>query len=604
MKELKRILVFVMLVCMASCSKNIEENQVDFESNQISEPRSELCGDIPELCVNGQLVALPDGPIELPDLGFKIPNDSNNRFIVKKGQNSFYIQKIESFRNSNSILVASHEGTYVYSNVKDSYLRKFGVQSTTHPRVFNEFLEVKNQNVFSDINAVLAFENSKHEFDKTFSINLPILTDDDVEGLARIDYCKFVFARTIDRFWEYLIDETSSPSTNENIAKAIENALEGCKTSERCESCPDPQCTVNTLINDPAFSGNTIAVTKLKKEFAKLNFELSDEEELFLDNNTSIAEDAFDYYNDVFSECKECDAIAKSTSESLIKLMNEGIFDLDFDDPLFNSAIVEEFGAECVTPLFAPMLAAQVAIEKVLLKQDNPSWSEEKINRRAYMTALGILMLEKIHLNLDLIGLIPGAGEIADVSNGVIYSIEGKGVDAALSFSSAIPITGWVSTGSKFAYRAVTTASGGKTTLKIIIDGAGKATFGSRSQLRRVLGLCKGDGKHAHHIFSWVAGGGHDLVQFASKKFGFHLNEIANGIGVIAWRNQPNHHIYDSKLVTLLNDLKTKLIADFGSLEAVPKFDMEQALKGLQDCIRANIINNPSLHLNDLDLNC
>ncbi|TQR19176.1 hypothetical protein [Psychrobacillus vulpis] len=52
---------------------------------------------------------------------------------------------------------------------------------------------------------------------------------------------------------------------------------------------------------------------------------------------------------------------------------------------------------------------------------------------------------------LDLAGLIPGVGEIAEGVNGIIYSFRGDATNAALSFGAMIPFLGWASTGGKFA---------------------------------------------------------------------------------------------------------------------------------------------------------
>jgi hypothetical protein len=276
----------------------------------------------------------------------------------------------------------------------------------------------------------------------------------------------------------------------------------------------------------------------------------------------------------------------------------------DPNSPAYLAILNEVAGVECVGPFYTIMLNAEIAIQKVLIKAENPTWSDTQVATWAYMKATGKMLLEKVHLTLDVVGLVPGAGEIADISNGVIYTLEGDGINAGLSYAGAIPFAGWASTGTKWAYKTVNTVSGGKTTLNIIIDNTGKATFGDRNQLRNILGLCKGDGKQAPHIFSWVAGGGHELIQFAAKKHGFHLNELANGIGVAAWRNQPNHNLYDLNLKTKLTNLQDELIDEFGSLDNVPASELATRLKALQDCIREIIIANPTLHLNNLDLNC
>jgi RHS repeat-associated protein len=53
------------------------------------------------------------------------------------------------------------------------------------------------------------------------------------------------------------------------------------------------------------------------------------------------------------------------------------------------------------------------------------------------------------HAVLDVAGLIPVVGEVADVANGVWYAAEGNYVDAALSFASAIPVAGYGATAVK-----------------------------------------------------------------------------------------------------------------------------------------------------------
>jgi len=58
--------------------------------------------------------------------------------------------------------------------------------------------------------------------------------------------------------------------------------------------------------------------------------------------------------------------------------------------------------------------------------------------------------LDFIQTGLDVVGLIPVVGEVADGINGVIYSARGDVVNAGLSFSAMIPVVGWASTGGKF----------------------------------------------------------------------------------------------------------------------------------------------------------
>ena len=59
-----------------------------------------------------------------------------------------------------------------------------------------------------------------------------------------------------------------------------------------------------------------------------------------------------------------------------------------------------------------------------------------------------------IQTSLDIIGLIPGFGELADLLNGTIYTIRGDYVNAGFSYGAAIPFVGWGATAGKFANKA------------------------------------------------------------------------------------------------------------------------------------------------------
>ncbi|MER7335705.1 MULTISPECIES: polymorphic toxin-type HINT domain-containing protein [unclassified Micromonospora] len=54
------------------------------------------------------------------------------------------------------------------------------------------------------------------------------------------------------------------------------------------------------------------------------------------------------------------------------------------------------------------------------------------------------------HATLDVVGLVPVVGEVADVANGIWYLAEGNYVDAGLSMSSAIPLAGYGASAVKF----------------------------------------------------------------------------------------------------------------------------------------------------------
>ncbi|MCW3845516.1 hypothetical protein ONA70_36190, partial [Micromonospora yasonensis] len=62
------------------------------------------------------------------------------------------------------------------------------------------------------------------------------------------------------------------------------------------------------------------------------------------------------------------------------------------------------------------------------------------------------------HAALDIAGMVPVVGEVADVANGIWYAAEGDYVNAAFSLASAIPLAGNVATAAKWGKRGVEAA--------------------------------------------------------------------------------------------------------------------------------------------------
>ena len=68
-------------------------------------------------------------------------------------------------------------------------------------------------------------------------------------------------------------------------------------------------------------------------------------------------------------------------------------------------------------------------------------------------------VLDGVQLGLDVVGLIPGFGEVADGVNALIYLGRGDNVNAALSVAAMVPVAGWVATGGKLAKKAIKTVN-------------------------------------------------------------------------------------------------------------------------------------------------
>jgi hypothetical protein len=74
---------------------------------------------------------------------------------------------------------------------------------------------------------------------------------------------------------------------------------------------------------------------------------------------------------------------------------------------------------------------------------------------------------------LDVVGLVPGFGEVADGINALIYTARGDYVNAGLSAAAMIPFAGWAATGGKFVSKAVklSDAKGALKQVHNILDG-------------------------------------------------------------------------------------------------------------------------------------
>lgn len=81
---------------------------------------------------------------------------------------------------------------------------------------------------------------------------------------------------------------------------------------------------------------------------------------------------------------------------------------------------------------------------------------------------IGTKVLDGLQVGLDVAGLIPGFGEIADLANAGISAARGDFVGAGLSLAAAIPFAGWLATGAKGVKRGVDMAqAGSKATSKV-----------------------------------------------------------------------------------------------------------------------------------------
>lgn len=285
------------------------------------------------------------------------------------------------------------------------------------------------------------------------------------------------------------------------------------------------------------------------------------------------------------AEQSQGDAFNLVNLSILVNKSNENLFEESFStslDPYLDLDITN------LPPDTSPNLfGVTIFLNYVKLRQINPEWSRTKCVWEASK--------DIIHLSLDAFGLIPVGGEIADLVNGTLYTIEGEGLNATLSYTSAIPIVGWATAGTKFGLKVINTASTISTKVKLVWKITGTTIeFGNRAQLRKVLGLVVGNPLVAHHIIPW-AQQGHKLIQRAAKSANaFHMNEALNGIPLSTLVHNGSHAHYDGIIVQKMDDF----------IILYPNATPDQCYTQLMIIIqqaKTAILNNPNTPINLLN---
>ncbi len=184
---------------------------------------------------------------------------------------------------------------------------------------------------------------------------------------------------------------------------------------------------------------------------------------------------------------------------------------------------------------------------------------------------------------------------MADLTNGIIYTLEGDGINATLSFAATIPIAGWAATGAKIAKRSIVALNGSKRILYLKKTINGVIDFGDRGLLRDVLGLATGDARQAHHLIPWEKGPSL-LVQKASAA-GFHLNEIVNGIPLTKIQHNGSHRIYSDLIENKLNALWIQ----YGGTN-MTALTADGVVRNLANQIKTWIVAHPNESINNIIL--
>lgn len=273
----------------------------------------------------------------------------------------------------------------------------------------------------------------------------------------------------------------------------------------------------------------------------------------------------------------------------VIEAQKQGKIDSNIDE-VFLESVSSYVEVSMVDPVVTAQLVTYYNIQCAVLKYKHPTWTKRKIK---FMAAL-----EFVHIGLDIFGLVPVGGEVADMINGTLYTLTDDDVNAAFSFASAVPGAGWAAVGVKYSIKLKTASVLGTKVLltwKVLADGT--IYFGSnntcRAQLRKALGMVVGNLNQAHHIIP-LNKQTKSIVQKAAKSGNaFHLNEALNGIPLSTAVHNGSNANYDLVIQTKFDQ--------FNASNATPD-ECYNFLNDLIQDVRTWIVNNPNTPINQIIL--
>ncbi|GAA3980261.1 hypothetical protein GCM10022407_26900 [Hymenobacter antarcticus] len=138
-----------------------------------------------------------------------------------------------------------------------------------------------------------------------------------------------------------------------------------------------------------------------------------------------------------------------------------------------------------------------------------------------------------VHTALDVVGLVPGLGEVADGLNAVGYLLEGNKTDAALSAAAMIPFAGMAATGAKFlrtADKIATAANHADEAVALAKKGEDLfvGSYSQSSKANRVSGLNKTHTPH-HAVQNAVSPSSRGSGPTINLKHDIHAKTATNG---------------------------------------------------------------------------
>ncbi|WP_342481501.1 phage baseplate assembly protein V [Paenibacillus sp. FSL L8-0340] len=123
-------------------------------------------------------------------------------------------------------------------------------------------------------------------------------------------------------------------------------------------------------------------------------------------------------------------------------LVLDGMSDLRGSSLTMNGIIKLPVQVEDLEPQYEAPFVSEVAVPEEAAPEEQP---KKKKKKKGFWSKV----LDVSQTVLDVAGLIPGVGEIADLANAGIYALRGDYLNASLSLAATVPGAGWAVTRTK-----------------------------------------------------------------------------------------------------------------------------------------------------------
>ncbi|MBK8442744.1 MAG: AHH domain-containing protein [Sphingobacteriales bacterium] len=577
-------------------------------------------------------------------------------FIINGGGKQYTVQPYSRPDAGVDFLVTDGSTRYLLSNTTSIYVKQ--VKSSTAPnknlsvvyRVAQEVL--KSGYNMSQIGSKLG--SAAQPFllsDGTLKLNVSSnFAGDNLSTLSRYEIgnlCENQKRQVVNLYMEKLgFTSASSTYTYEYMINvALSNCGFSCSGNgllSVASACADPICVFNGIMGQ-INANNTTDQQKVQRAFLQYGLGLSAAEvaAISLPNYSFITSDLYDALIDSetfcqradnlkaltgslsqyietnsnatpaiaqqcldFESAKNYDVAATQASQLMLHLLGtpNGLVTA-YETGLYNAPFI--FSAPT---MFSYNLYKEYQTQCAILRKAHPRWTDLAIGLEATWLVLG----GYVHTGLDICGLIPAAGEPCDFTNGILYTIEGDGVHATLSFAATLPILGWIATAGKYAKIGVNTAAG-YVELVLKQDASGLITHELpdwwNATFRSMVGVTD-PLMEAHHLIP-KAIYDNAVIQKASQSIDipYHIHHPKNGLGILKIIHDGPHNLYSdairSKLGSALNPangtIAKKMTDIYGSLDAAPAEVVQEEVVLFQNWLRNLLQNNPNTPLNQLD---